>query len=68
MVVDVYVRRGGGRPLADYKGFTDTVDVVVRKAQHASGWKWVWYNRRRYQLFGGIRTAFFVDLSNPIKR
>ena len=47
---------------------TRSVEVAERVVHEASGWEWVSYGGRRYQLFGGIRGPYFIDLSNPIRR
>lgn len=44
------------------------VDVVTRVVHQMDNWAWVSYGGRRYQLFGGIRGPYFIDLSNPIRR
>jgi len=44
--------------------------VIEKKsgaARQMAGWEWVSYKGRRYQLFGGIRGPYFIDLSNPIR-
>lgn len=46
--------------------FTDEVAQVERIPRDHSGWQSIRYNKRRYQLFGGIRTAFFICLNSPI--
>jgi len=42
------------------------VDVVERAIHEMSGWAWVNYLGRRYQIFGGVRGPYFIDLSNPL--
>ena len=61
------VRSGGGTVLNDGT-FTDVVDVVSRTPRQHFGWQSVTYRSKRYQLFGGIHTAYFINLSNPIRR
>ena len=46
--------------------FTDEVEQVDRIPREHAGWQSVRYKGRRYQLFGGIRTAFFICLNSPI--
>ena len=46
--------------------FTDQVEVVDRVPREHSGWQSIRYNKQRYQLFGGIRTPFFICLNSPI--
>ncbi len=59
------VRTGKGTVSGD--SFTDVVKWISRVAvQHAKGWWSVNYERRRYQLFGGIRTCQFICLNNPL--
>jgi hypothetical protein len=59
------VRTGKGAVKED-GSFTDVVDHAVRYPQQHSGWQSVIYKGQRYQLFGGIRTRFFICLDNPI--
>lgn len=42
-------------------------EVTSRATRQMAGWEWVSYRDRRYQLFGGIRGPYFIDLSNPIR-
>jgi hypothetical protein len=46
--------------------FTDVVDEVDRVPRNHSGWQSVKYGRRRFQLFGGIRTPHFICLNSPL--
>jgi len=46
--------------------FSDEIDRIDRIPREHAGWKSVRYKKRRYQLFGGIRTAFFICLNSPI--
>ena len=65
----LYVRSGKW----DYKGtvpesgFPDVVDQVERVPRHHSGWQSITYKGNRYQLMGGIRTYFWINLTMPIK-
>lgn len=43
------------------------IEVIDREPQPHAGWDSVNYKGKRYQLFGGIRGNYFVDLANPIK-
>jgi hypothetical protein len=47
-------------------GFGDGVEWIVRKPREHSGWQSVTYEGRRYKLWGGIRTNFWINLSMPI--
>ena len=47
--------------------FTDTVERVHREPRQHAGWQSVRYKGARYQLHGGIRTSFFINLNNPIR-
>lgn len=40
--------------------------VKRRMARQHSGWFSVWYLGKRYQLLGGLRVPFFINLSRPI--
>jgi hypothetical protein len=44
------------------------IGVATRVAHEMDNWEWVSYAGRRYQLFGGIRGPYWIDLSNPIRR
>ena len=58
-VADVALDPSGGE-------FTDQVGTACRVPRRHQGWDSVTYKGRRYQLFGGVRTSHFIDLSNPI--
>lgn len=45
-----------------------TVCKVDRVAVPRSGWWQVTYGGKRYQLFGGIRGDYFINLSRPCGR
>ena len=45
-----------------------TEGVVLRRPHMRVGWEWVWYKKRRYQIFGGCRNPEFIDLDNPIPK
>ena len=47
--------------------FSDVVEVTRRIPRFNVGWQAVTYRRGRYQLFGGVRTAYFICLNSPIK-
>lgn len=51
----------------DVPDFTDEVEDISRKPQQHAGWESIRYKGKRYQLHGGIRTPFFISLTNPIK-
>lgn len=44
------------------------VDNIWRCPKQMAGWKKVRYLNQDYQLFGGIRNNYFIDLSNPIRQ
>lgn len=48
------------------RDFADEVDRVDRVPREHAGWQSVRYQKKRYQLFGGIRTLFFICLNSPI--
>jgi hypothetical protein len=39
---------------------------ILRRQHWMRGWSWVWYQKRRYQVFGGVRVVEFIDLDCPI--
>jgi hypothetical protein len=45
-----------------------TVCTIDRVAVPRSGWWQVTYSGRRYQLFGGDRCDYFINLHRPCKR
>ncbi len=65
------VRTGKGgclfRSNPSVMGFSDTIEYVRRIPRKMSGWECVCYKGKRYQLFGGIHTDYFIDLLNPIR-
>lgn len=46
--------------------FTDEVELIDRIPREHSGWQSIRYKKQRYQLFGGVRTNFFICLNSPI--
>jgi hypothetical protein len=42
-----------------------TIERIPR--QHA-GWESVRWQGKRYQVFGGIRNPYFIDIANPLKK
>lgn len=70
--LQITVRTGTGSiiytedPNCPSVGFTDEIKQIDRIPREHSGWKSVRYRKQRYQLFGGIRTAFFICLNSPI--
>lgn len=57
MIIEVKDGRSGFR-------LVETIDRLPR--QHA-GWASVRYRGQRFQLFGGIRVNYFIDLSHTLK-
>jgi hypothetical protein len=47
--------------------FTDVIDTIARVPRKHARWESVRYKGKRYQLFGGVRVPWFIDLMNPIK-
>ena len=47
--------------------FTDEREKVSRVPRQHAGWQSIRYKGARYQLHGGIRTSFFINLNNPIR-
>jgi hypothetical protein len=69
--VQFVVRTGEGTIQYDMLGtasFSDEVCVVDRVPIDHVGWASVRYKNRWYQLFGGIRTPYFVCLNSPIRQ
>ena len=62
----ITVRTGLGALRSDMT-FTDVVETVNRVPRFNVGWQSVTYKRGRYQLHGGVRTAYFICLNSPIK-
>lgn len=48
-------------------GFTDEIETIERTPRQHSGWQSITYKGKRYQLMGGIRTNFWINLTLPIK-
>ena len=46
----------------------EVVAVASRSVRSHSGWQSVRYAGKRYQLFGGIRTPWFITLGHHIKK
>jgi hypothetical protein len=61
------VRTGLGTVSLHTGEFSDEVEQADRVPRQHAGWQSVRYKGKRYQFFGGIRTSFFIDLSNPIR-
>lgn len=61
----ILVRTGEGTVLPD-GSFTDVVDEVECFEHVHSDYTWIRYNGRRYQIFVGVRTPLFIDLSHPL--
>ena len=62
----ISVRTGEG-DLRHDGTFSDVVETVSRIPSFNAGWQAVTYKGGRYQLFGGVRTAYFICLNSPIK-
>jgi hypothetical protein len=65
--MEIQVRSGHGTVTRDGE-FTDVVDTISRMPKQHKGWESIAYEKRRYEVFGGIRTPYFINLSNPLKR
>ena len=46
--------------------FTDKIKTIWRVPRDHTGWQSIKYKGKRYQLFGGIRTEYFICLNSPI--
>jgi hypothetical protein len=44
-----------------------TGQVITRRARQHRGWLSVYWRGKRYQLFGGTRTPFFINPARPIR-
>jgi hypothetical protein len=67
-IVYFLVRSGRGTWI-DPDGFTDVISGGWRvPRRHQGDWQSVTWKRRRYQLFGGIRTGYFICTNNPLRR
>ena len=62
----ISVRTGEGDLRSDMT-FSDVVETVSRIPTFNVGWQAVTYKGGRYQLFGGVRTPYFICLNSPIK-
>jgi MoaA/NifB/PqqE/SkfB family radical SAM enzyme len=61
------VRSGRGNPQPD-GSFDDTIETVERSIRQPSGWQSVRYKGQRFQLYGGIRTNWFINVNLPIRK
>ena len=41
--------------------------VVHLTPRECAGWRAIRHKGKRYQLFGGVHTSYFIDLDAPIK-
>lgn len=60
------VRTGHGAVQWDGE-FTDAVETADRRPRLHRNWESVTYKGKRYQLFGGIRTPWFICLNHPLR-
>lgn len=63
----IVVRKGSGTFYLDSIQFSDQVEVIRRIPREHVGWASVRYRNKRYQLFGGVRTPYFICTNNPLK-
>lgn len=42
--------------------------TIARAVRQHSGWQSVRFAGRRYQLFGGIRGPYYINLSQPLTK
>lgn len=73
--VEIEVRTGKGTVRTDSDGkfklwtsFTDTVEIIRRIPRQHARWQSVTYKGKRYQLFGGVHTNYFICLDDPIHK
>lgn len=45
-------------------GFRDGVEWIVRIPRQFSGWQGIRYKGKLYQLWGGIRTSYWIRLNH----
>lgn len=48
--------------------FADEIEQIERIPIEHDRWQSIRYDNKRYQLFGGVRTPYFICLNNPIMR
>jgi hypothetical protein len=63
-----FVVRSGHGGLTGEGIFTDVIGWAIRVPRQHNRWQSVTWERRRYQLHGGIRTSHFICTNNPIPR
>ena len=61
-VFDVRTGLGSGN---DDGTFTDTIETIQRMPRQNSGYQTVRYKGKRYKLWGGIRTNWYINLQMP---
>lgn len=61
------VRTGKGTVSLHTGKFNDVVTTAQRVPRQHRNWQSVTYKGKRYQLFGGIHTNWFICLNSPIK-
>lgn len=66
-MVTLLARTGLGTINLHTQIFNDVIEVVDRSHRQHKGWQSVRYKGKRYQLFGGVYTAYFICLNSPIK-
>ena len=56
------------KPVITFEVYSNGVRVgaATRSMRQHSGWESVVFQNRRYQLFGGIRTAHRINLEHPL--
>ena len=58
------------KPVITFEVYSEgvRVGVATRSMRQHSGWESVVFQGRRYQLFGGIRTAHRINLEHPLRK
>jgi hypothetical protein len=51
------------RHLLSRKSYEGT---ILRRQHFVKGWTWVWYNRRRFQVFYDEGRVEYIDLDCPL--
>jgi hypothetical protein len=62
----IRVRTGHGTVKSDGT-FSDVIGTIERAPRQHNRWQSVMYDGKRYQLMGGVRTDWWINLSMPIK-
>lgn len=56
--------------MIDLKNLDDSsrvIGTIDRKPRDHVGWQSIRYKKKRYQLHGGVRANYFINITNPIQ-